>query len=138
MNVGVVANFVQGNVLYKGSEAGRIAPVTSQRYIEIKRGTVIFTPNSVGRYSNLKTGNHVAVFLSYGRRDEIGGIYVIDQYIDAKKTKQTSSMRFIKTGTGAMISRSNDARAFAVVYSLRQVKINFTNIKFPKVKITLI
>ncbi len=134
--LGVVANFVQGNVLYKGSEADRIAPVKGERYVEIKRGTVIFTPNSVGRYDNLKTGNHVAIFLSYGVYNSVAGIFVLDQYLRRKTNgKQTSGMRFLEAKSGPVGFRSENARAFAVVYSLKRVKVMFKGFKFPKIKI---
>jgi hypothetical protein len=106
--------------LYKGSEADHLPPVTGERYVEIKRGTVIFTPNAQGRYNNNSSNNHVAVFLSY-KGDS--GIYVIDQY--KGKNPKKPGIRFIPRKTGAMGIVSNDARAFAVVYSLRRVKLSF-------------
>lgn len=118
-----VSNFIQVSVLYKGSEADRRAPPNGygyERYAEIKRGTIIFTPNALGRYDNYDTGNHVAIFLSYGVRDGKNGIFVVDQYPNRTNGRATAGIRFIKAGTGSMPANlSNDARAFAVVLAIR-------------------
>ena len=125
-DLGPVTNFVQGNVLYAGSEADRRLPMYEnnsgrihQRYEEIVRGTVIFTPNSRGGYDNNDSGNHVAIFLSYGVRNGYKGIYVVDQYPNRVGNKALAGIRFIRAGTGAVTDPSNDARAFAVVYAIR-------------------
>ena len=115
-DLGKVENFIQGPVLYKGSEADRLPPATGERYVEIQRGTVIFTHNAKGRYTNADHGNHVAIFLRYGVYGKEEGIFVIDQY--KGKTPKKPGIRFIRKRSGAVDDPSNDARAFAVVFKL--------------------
>ena len=121
-SMGKVQFYIQGPVLYKGSEADRLPPAMGERYVEIQRGTAIFTPNAEGRYSNKKHDNHVAIFLRYGNYGKDEGIFVIDQYKGSHPKKP--GIRFIKKRSGAVDDPSNDGRAFAVVFALRTIKID--------------
>lgn len=117
-NLGIVSWWIQGAVLYKGSEADRRLPPTPyERYPLIERGTVIFTPNARGLYNNANSGNHAAIFLRYGVYNGQEGIFVVDQYTG--KNPKRPGIRFIYKRTGAINSPSNDARDFAVVLAMR-------------------
>lgn len=73
----------------------------------ITRGTVIATFIN-GRYRSLKHGNHVAIYIGQGE----GFIRVVEQW-----TGQPPQVRDIGLKPG-MTDRSNNARAFSVVYTL--------------------
>ncbi|HVO74275.1 MAG TPA: BPSL0067 family protein [Ignavibacteriaceae bacterium] len=74
--------------------------------LKISKGTAIATFDSAGKYANLKTGNHAAIYVS---QDGIG-IWVYDQW-RAQGAVLKRQIRF-KGGAG---SPSNDGDAFSVI-----------------------
>lgn len=79
---------------------------------ELQKGTAIATFVN-GRYPNHSHGNHAAFFL----RAEPGGIWVMDQWKDEKKT--SISPRFIRargqTRSGKFLQASDNADAYFVI-----------------------
>lgn len=123
-NLGQVKFFIQGRALYEGSEADRAGPPLGHGYTKtdaIARGTVIFTPDDSGRYPKPDSNKHVAIFLSFGRRNGKDGIFVIDQFPNRQRNgKHTAGIRFIEERTGGY--RSNNAFNFAVVLAIRPIR----------------
>jgi hypothetical protein len=75
----------------------------------IPRGTAIATFNAEGRYGNLKTGNHAAIYDG----QDAQGIWVYDQWTNEKETKPVHRHHIpFQGGKG---SPSRDAAAFSVI-----------------------
>jgi hypothetical protein len=80
------------------------------RGASIRTGTAIATFNSAGKYPNLSTGNHAALYLS---QDKLG-IWVIEQYVGLEKI-QKRPIRFMNGKTPYHGNIANDGDAYSVI-----------------------
>jgi hypothetical protein len=72
----------------------------------LRKGTAIATFDAHGRYTNLSTGNHAAIYLS----QDAQGIWVYDQW-----RSQGAVRRRLIRFRGGVGSPSNDGDAFSVI-----------------------
>ncbi|UPY35223.1 BPSL0067 family protein [Sediminicoccus sp. KRV36] len=80
----------------------------------IPRGTAIATFTPAGRYANLDTGNHAAVYL--GETSE--GLMVVDQWQTRTPARPGRRLLTFRGGDG---SPSNDGDAFFVILTPRRI-----------------
>ena len=81
--------------------------------ISIVKGTAIATFVN-GKYPNLRSGNHAAFYIS----QDVGGIWIMDQWADDEKKKKISShyiKRKGKLAKGGYVDPSNNADAYSVI-----------------------
>lgn len=74
--------------------------------LSLRKGTAIATFDAHGRYTNLSTGNHAAIYVSQNAQ----GIWVYDQW----RSQGAVRKRLIRFRGGAG-SPSNDGDAFSVI-----------------------